>query len=132
MSRLGDASERVALEIAMAEGTCDIGLIGLDVMGQNLVLNMNDHGYKVAVFNRTTSKVNQFVDKQAKGTQNVGTHGIDEMCTLIKAARRIMMGIKAGKGVDETIEQLVPHLAKADIIVYGGNSLYTDTDRRTK
>src|SRR6202166_940194 len=113
-------------------GSCDIGLIGLAVMGQNLVLNMNDHGYKVAVFNRTTSKVDQFVDNQAKGTQIVGTHGIEEMCNLLKAPRRIMMMIKAGKVVDETIEQIVPHLAKGDIIIDGGNSLYTDTDRRTK
>src|ERR1700736_4600917 len=113
-------------------GSCDIGLIGLAVMGQNLVLNMNDHGYKVAVSNRTTSKVDQFVDNQAKGTQIVGTHGIEEMCNLLKAPRRIMMMIKAGKVVDETIEQIVPHLAKGDIIIDGGNSLYTDTDRRTK
>jgi 6-phosphogluconate dehydrogenase len=102
-------------------GSCDIGLIGLAVMGQNLVLNMNDHGYKVAVFNRTTSKVDQFVDNQAKGTQIVGTHGIEEMCNLLKAPRRIMMMIKAGKVVDETIEQIVPHLAKGDIIIDGGN-----------
>jgi 6-phosphogluconate dehydrogenase len=113
-------------------GSCDIGLIGLAVMGQNLVLNMNDHGYKAAVFNRTTSKVDQFVDNQAKGTQIVGTHSIEEMCNLLKAPRRIMMMIKAGKVVDETIEQIVPHLAKGDIIIDGGNSLYTDTDRRTK
>src|SRR3984893_17099886 len=113
-------------------GSCDIGLIGLAVMGQNLVLNMNDHGYKVAVFNRTTSKVDQFVDNQAKGTQIVGTHGIEEMCNLLKAPRRIMMMIKAGKVVDETIEQIVPHLAKGDIIIDGGNSFYTDTDRITK
>src|ERR1700692_704590 len=132
MSRLGDASERVALEIAMAEGTCDIGLIGLAVMGQNLVLNMNDHGYKVAVFNRTTSKVDEFIDKQAKGTQVVGTHSIRDMCDLLKLPRRIMMMVKAGKVVDETIEQIVPHLEKGDIVIDGGNSLYTDTDRRTK
>src|SRR6202795_2782119 len=67
-----------------------------------------------------------------KGTQIVGTHGIEEMCNLLKAPRRIMMMIKAGKVVDETIEQIVPHLAKGDIIIDGGNSLYTDTDRRTK
>src|ERR1700676_3108127 len=113
-------------------GSCDIGLIGLAVMGQNLVLNMNDHGYKVAVFNRTTSKVDHFIDNQAKGRQIVGTHSIEEMCNLLKAPRRIMMMIKAGKVVDETIEQIVPHLAKGDIIIDGGNSLYTDTDRRTK
>src|ERR1700674_555439 len=86
-------------------GSSDIGLIGLAVMGQNLVLNMNDHGYKVAVFNRTTSKVDHFIDNQAKGRQIVGTHSIEEMCNLLKAPRRIMMMIKAGKVVDETIEQ---------------------------
>jgi 6-phosphogluconate dehydrogenase len=113
-------------------GTCDIGLIGLAVMGQNLVLNMNDHGYKVAVFNRTTSKVDEFIDKQAKGTQVVGTHSIRDMCDLLKPPRRIMMMVKAGKVVDETIEQIVPHLEKGDIVIDGGNSLYTDTDQRTK
>ena len=113
-------------------GTCDIGLIGLAVMGQNLVLNMNDHGYKVAVFNRTTSKVDEFIDKQAKGTQVVGTHSIRDMCDLLKLPRRIMMMVKAGKVVDETIEQIVPHLEKGDIVIDGGNSLYTDTDQRTK
>jgi 6-phosphogluconate dehydrogenase len=113
-------------------GTCDIGLIGLAVMGQNLVLNMNDHGYKVAVFNRTTSKVDEFIDKQAKGTQVVGTHSIRDMCDLLKPPRRIMMMVKAGKVVDETLEQIVPHLEKGDIVIDGGNSLYTDTDQRTK
>src|SRR5450631_2019793 len=103
-------------------GTCDIGLIGLAVMGKNLVLNMNDHGYKV----------DEFIDKQAKGTQVVGTHNIRDMCDLLKPPRRIMMMVKAGKVVDETIEQIVPHLEKGDIIIDGGNSLYTDTDRRTK
>jgi 6-phosphogluconate dehydrogenase len=101
-------------------------------MGQNLVLNMNDHGYKVAVFNRTTSKVDEFIDKQAKGTQVVGTHSIRDMCDLLKPPRRIMMMVKAGKVVDETIEQIVPHLEKGDIVIDGGNSLYTDTDRRTR
>src|ERR1700736_6466110 len=113
-------------------GSCDIGLIGLAVMGQNLVLNMNDHGYKVAVFNRTTSKVDQFVDNQAKGTQIVGTHGIEEMCNLLKTPRRIMIMVKAGEVVDQTIEQVLPHLEKGDIIIDGGNSLYTDSNRRTK
>jgi len=112
--------------------SCDIGLIGLAVMGQNLVLNMNDHGHKVAVFNRTTSKVDEFINNQAKGTQVVGTQSIKDMCDLLKAPRRIMMMVKAGKVVDDTIEQIVPHLEKGDIIIDGGNSLYTDTDRRTK
>jgi len=73
----------------MAQGTCDIGLIGLAVMGQNLVLNMNDHGYKVAVFNRTTSKVDEFLADEAKGTQIVGCHSIEEMCANLKTPRRV-------------------------------------------
>jgi 6-phosphogluconate dehydrogenase len=116
----------------MQEKSCDIGLIGLAVMGQNLVLNMDEHGYKVAVFNRTTSKVDEFIRDQAKGTKVVGTHGIEEMCRLLKTPRRVMMMVKAGEVVDQTIEQIVPHLEKGDIIIDGGNSLYTDSDRRTK
>ena len=76
------------MEIVMAEGTCDIGLIGLAVMGQNLVLNMNDHGYKVAVFNRTTSKVDEFLADEAKGTKVVGTHSAKELCAALKLPRR--------------------------------------------
>jgi 6-phosphogluconate dehydrogenase len=114
------------------ETTCDIGLIGLAVMGQNLVLNMNDHGYTVAVFNRTTSKVDDFIKDQAKGTKVIGTHSIEEMCGLLKKPRRVMMMVKAGKVVDETIDQILPHLDAGDIIIDGGNSLFTDSDRRTK
>jgi 6-phosphogluconate dehydrogenase len=115
----------------MQENRCDIGLIGLAVMGQNLVLNMNDHGHKVAVFNRTTSKVDEFINGQAKGTAVVGTHTVKAMCELLKTPRRVMMMVKAGEVVDQTIAQIVPHLEKGDIIIDGGNSLYTDTDRRT-
>jgi 6-phosphogluconate dehydrogenase len=116
----------------MREKTCDIGLIGLAVMGQNLVLNMNDHGYKVAVFNRTVSKVDDFISDQAKATRVVGSHSMEELCGLLKSPRRIMLMVKAGQAVDQTIEELLPHLAKGDIIIDGGNSLYTDTERRTK
>ena len=116
----------------MAEATCDIGLIGLAVMGQNLVLNMNDHGYKVAVFNRTTSKVDDFIADEAKGTQVVGTHSIEELCSVLKTPRRVMIMVKAGDVVDHTIDLLVPHMEKGDIIIDGGNSLYTDSNRRTK
>ncbi len=116
----------------MAEGTCDIGLIGLAVMGQNLVLNMNDHGYKVAVFNRTTSKVDEFLADEARGTEIVGAHSIEEMCAQLKSPRRVMIMVKAGDVVDQTIEQIVPHLEKGDIIIDGGNSLFTDSNRRTK
>jgi len=116
----------------MAEATCDIGLIGLAVMGQNLVLNMNDHGYKVAVFNRTVSKVDEFLNDEAKGTQVVGAHSAKELCGLLKSPRRVMLMVKAGDVVDQTIEHVLPYLEKGDIIIDGGNSLFTDTNRRTK
>lgn len=116
----------------MAQGTCDIGLIGLAVMGQNLVLNMNDHGYSVAVYNRTTSKVDEFLADEAKGTKVVGCHTIEEMCANLKTPRRVMIMVKAGDVVDQTIDQIVPHLEKGDIIIDGGNSLFTDSNRRTK
>jgi 6-phosphogluconate dehydrogenase len=120
------------LEEVMAEATCDIGLIGLAVMGQNLVLNMNDHGYKVAVFNRTISKVDEFLAHEAKGTQVEGAHSVAELCGKLKSPRRVMIMVKAGEVVDQTIEQIVPHLEKGDIIIDGGNSLFTDSNRRTK
>ena len=116
----------------MADASCDIGLIGLAVMGQNLVLNMNDHGFKVAVFNRTVSKVDEFVANEAKGTQVVGAHSIEELTGLLKQPRRVMLMIKAGDTVDKMIDQLLPHLEKGDIIIDGGNSLFTDSNRRTK
>jgi 6-phosphogluconate dehydrogenase len=116
----------------MPTPNCDIGLIGLAVMGQNLVLNMNDHGYKVAVFNRTTSKVDDFINNEAKGTQVVGTHSIEELVASLKSPRRVMLMVKAGSTVDDQIAQIVPHLEKGDIIIDGGNSLYTDSNRRTK
>ena len=116
----------------MDKGSCDIGLIGLAVMGQNLVLNMNDHGYKVAVFNRTVSKVDDFIQNEAKGTQVVGAHSMEELCGLLKSPRRVMIMVKAGDVVDHAIDQLLPHLEKGDIIIDGGNSLFTDSNRRTK
>jgi len=116
----------------MSEGTCDIGLIGLAVMGQNLVLNMNDHGFKVAVFNRTTSKVDEFINNEAKGTQVVGAHSAEELCKLLKRPRRVMLMVKAGDVVDQTIEHVLPYLEKGDIIIDGGNSLFTDSNRRRK
>ena len=116
----------------MDNGTCDIGLIGLAVMGQNLVLNMNDHGYKVAVFNRTVSKVDDFIQHEAKGTQVVGAHSMEELCGLLKSPRRVMIMVKAGDVVDHTIDQVLPYLEKGDIIIDGGNSLFTDSNRRTK
>lgn len=110
----------------------DIGLIGLAVMGQNLVLNMNDHGFTVAVFNRTVSKVDEFLAGPAKGTKVIGTHSIEELIQKLKRPRRVMLMVKAGDPVDEFIDLLVPHLAAGDIIIDGGNSLFTDTTRRCR
>jgi 6-phosphogluconate dehydrogenase len=101
-------------------------------MGQNLVLNMNDHGFKVAVFNRTTSKVDEFINHEAKGTQVVGAHSAEELCKLLKRPRRVMLMVKAGDVVDQTIEHVLPYLEKGDIIIDGGNSLFTDSNRRRK
>ena len=108
----------------------DLGLIGLAVMGQNLVLNMNDHGFKVAVFNRTTSVVDEFMEGNAKGTDIVGTHSIEELVDSLASPRRVMLLVKAGKPVDAFIEMLIPLLDKGDIIIDGGNSNYNDTIRR--
>jgi len=116
----------------MPEPVCDIGLIGLAVMGQNLVLNMNDHGFKVAVFNRTVSKVDDFIANEAKGTQVVGAHSIEELASLLKRPRRIMLMVKAGDTVDQMIDHILPTLEPGDIIIDGGNSLFTDSNRRTK
>ena len=91
----------------MPQETCDIGLIGLAVMGQNLVLNMNDHGFKVAVFNRTVSKVDEFINDEAKDTEIVGAHSIPEFIAALKKPRRIMMLVKAGDAVDHTIESII-------------------------
>ena len=116
----------------MPEASCDIGLIGLAVMGQNLVLNMNDHGFKVAVFNRTVSKVDDFLSHEAKGTQVKGGHSMEEFIALLKRPRRVMLMVKAGDTVDQMIEHVLPHLEAGDIVIDGGNSLYTDSNRRTK
>jgi len=114
------------------EPNADIALIGLAVMGQNLILNMNDHGNVVVAFNRTVSKVDDFLGKEAKGTNVIGAHSIEEMVSLLKRPRRVMLMVKAGKPVDEFIDQLLPHLEPGDIIIDGGNSLFEDTNRRAK
>lgn len=110
----------------------DIGLIGLAVMGQNLVLNMNDHGFTVAVYNRTTSKVDRFLENEAEGTAVIGTRSLEELVSKLKKPRRVMLMIKAGTAVDKVIDQLLPLLEAGDIIIDGGNSNYQDTIRRTK
>jgi 6-phosphogluconate dehydrogenase len=114
------------------ESTADIGVMGLAVMGQNLILNMNDHGFVVAAYNRTTSKVDDFINNEAKGTQVVGAHSIEELASMLKRPRRVMLMIKAGDAIDDAIEELLPHLEKGDIIIDGGNTLFTDTIRREK
>ena len=109
----------------------DIGLIGLAVMGQNLVLNMNDHGFTVAVFNRTVSKVDEFLNSGAKGTNVIGVHSLKELANELKKPRRVMLMVQAGKPVDDFLELLLPHLEAGDIIIDGGNSNYNDSVRRT-
>lgn len=110
----------------------DIGLIGLAVMGENLVLNMESKGYTVAVYNRTIDKVDAFVSGRGAGKKFIGTHSIEELVNSLERPRKVMMLVKAGQPVDDFIEQLIPYLDKGDIIIDGGNSLYTDTNRRVK
>ncbi len=109
----------------------DIGLIGLAVMGQNLVLNMADHGFRVAVFNRTTSKVDEFLDGPAKDTSIIGTHSMEELVDSLTTPRKVMLMVKAGEVVDSFIEMLIPLLEPGDVIIDGGNSHYPDSTRRT-
>ena len=114
------------------EARADIALIGLAVMGQNLILNMNDHGFTVVAFNRTVSKVDDFLNKEAKGTNVIGAHSLEEMVGMLKRPRRVMLMVKAGAPVDEFIDHLIPLLDPGDIIIDGGNSLFEDTIRRTQ
>jgi 6-phosphogluconate dehydrogenase len=109
----------------------DIGLIGLAVMGQNLVLNMDDHGFTVAVYNRTVSRVDEFLDGEGSKRKILGAHSIEELVSLLKKPRRVMLMVKAGQPVDDFIDQLIPLLDHGDIIIDGGNSNYNDTIRRT-
>ncbi len=108
----------------------DIGLIGLAVMGQNLALNIHDHGFKIAVFNRTVSKVDDMMAGAAKGSEIIGTHSLEEFISKLKRPRRIILMVKAGDAVDAFIEKCVPLLDKGDILIDGGNSRYVDTERR--
>ncbi len=109
----------------------DIGLIGLAVMGENLVLNMESKGYTVAVFNRSADKVKNFVSGRGKGKNIVGTFSIEELVGSLKSPRKVMLMVKAGQPVDDLIELLIPHLEPGDIIIDGGNTHFPDTDRRT-
>jgi len=116
----------------MKEQSADIGLIGLAVMGQNLVMNMNDHGFTVAVFNRTVAKVDEFLSKAAKGSKVIGARSLKEFFASLKRPRKVMFMVKAGQAVDDLIEESLPFLEKGDIIIDGGNSHFPDTERRVK
>jgi len=118
--------------MASKNGKADIGVVGLAVMGENLILNMESKGFTVACFNRTVSKVNDFVNGRAKGKKIVGTHSVQELCAALKTPRKIMMMVKAGQPVDDFIEQILPHLEDGDILIDGGNSHFPDTIRRCK
>jgi 6-phosphogluconate dehydrogenase len=115
----------------MSNGKADIGLVGLAVMGENLILNMESKGFTVAAFNRTTSKVDDFVKGRAKGKKILGARSVEELVSLLKRPRKIMLMVKAGKAVDDFIEQILPHLEPGDVLVDGGNTHYPDTIRRT-
>ena len=110
----------------------DIGLIGLAVMGENLVMNMESKGFTVAVYNRTTSKVRNFVEGRAKGLNIIGTYSLEELVANLKKPRRVMMMVKAGAAVDQLIDTLIPLLEPGDILIDGGNSHFPDTIRRTQ
>ncbi|CAM1507082.1 Fc.00g067230.m01.CDS01 [Cosmosporella sp. VM-42] len=112
--------------------SADLGLIGLAVMGQNLIMNMADHGFTICAFNRTVSKVDRFLENEAKGKSIVGAHSIEEFVSKLKSPRRVMLLVQAGKPVDDWIELLLPLLEKGDIIIDGGNSHFPDSNRRSK
>ena len=114
------------------ENKANIGLIGLAVMGENLILNMESKGFTVAVFNRTVEKVDRFINGRGKGKNFIGAHSIEELVQSLEHPRKVMLLVKAGQAVDDFIDQLVPYMEKGDIIIDGGNSNYEDTIRRTK
>jgi 6-phosphogluconate dehydrogenase len=111
---------------------CDFGLIGLAVMGENLALNVESRGYRVAVYNRTTSKVDELMAGRAKGKNFAGCHSLEELVDSLKTPRKVMMMVKAGPAVDDLMETLIPLLSQGDILIDGGNTFYADTERRTK
>ena len=115
----------------MGPPQCDIGLIGLAVMGQNLVLNMEDHGFRVAVFNRTVSKVDDFL-RENPGKKLHGARSLEDLVRALSKPRKVMLMVKAGAPVDEFIEQLLPLLEKGDVIIDGGNSHFKDDVRRAR
>jgi 6-phosphogluconate dehydrogenase len=116
----------------MSGPVADLGLVGLAVMGQNLILNMADHGFTICAFNRTLSKVDAFLENEAKGKSIIGAHSIEEFVGTLKSPRRIMLLVQAGKAVDDWIEKFLPLLDAGDIIIDGGNSHFPDSNRRSK
>jgi 6-phosphogluconate dehydrogenase len=122
-------SEKIVRDNIMAQ--CDIGLIGLAVMGENLALNIESRGFSVAVFNRTVSKVDDFMAGRAKGKNFVGCHSLKELVDKLASPRKVMLMVKAGAAVDEFIEHLLPLLSPGDVIIDGGNTHFTETERRT-
>jgi len=111
---------------------CDIGLIGLAVMGENLALNIESRGFKIAVYNRTTSKVDDLINGRAQGKNFVGCHSLEELVQSLAAPRKVMLMVKAGPAVDAFIDKLIPLLEPGDVIIDGGNTLFSDTERRTQ
>ncbi|KAJ2900519.1 hypothetical protein MKZ38_002424 [Zalerion maritima] len=114
------------------DAVADLGLIGLAVMGQNLILNMADHGFTICAFNRTVSKVDRFLANEAKGKPIIGAHSTEEFVSKLKKPRRVMLLVQAGKAVDDWIETLLPLLEGGDIIIDGGNSHFPDSNRRSQ
>src|SRR5207253_4011774 len=116
----------------MATATADVGLIGLAVMGENLVLNMESHNYTVAVYNRTRARVDDFVAGRAKGKRIIGCQSVQELVAALKRPRKVMIMVKAGPAVDQVIEEVAALLEPGDILIDGGNTHYPDTTRRTR
>lgn len=116
----------------MSEKRADIAVVGLAVMGENLILNMASKGFTVACYNRTTSKVDDFLKGRAKGKKIIGCHSVEELVESLTVPRKIMLMVKAGQAVDDFIDQLIPHLEKGDIVIDGGNSHFPDSTRRTR
>src|SRR5262245_21616692 len=116
----------------MTAASADIGLIGLAVMGENLVLNMESHDYPVAVYNRTKARIDAFLAGRAKGKRILGCHSVKELVAALKRPRKVMIMVKAGPAVDQVIEEVAPLLEAGDIVIDGGNTHYPDTTRRTR
>jgi 6-phosphogluconate dehydrogenase len=125
-------NSKITIKMNTMKKLADIGLIGLAVMGENLVLNMESKGYTVAVFNRTVEKVDKFIEGRGAGKNFIGAHSIEELVASLERPRKVMLLVKAGKPVDDFIEMVMPHLDPGDIIIDGGNSHFPDTIRRTK